>query len=95
MYDELINKTNHEPADEIHHAFKRLGGKYVGRIVPVKGGKEIDFSSIPGVRCVMPPPSRAEAEPKPAASVGKEDEASDHPMLNAKPKEKDDEADAD
>ena len=54
-------------------SFEHLGGKYVGRIVPVN--KEIDFSSIPGVRCVMPPPSWVEAETKPAESVQKEDDA--------------------
>jgi hypothetical protein len=32
-----------------------IGGRKVGHWVPVKQGKEIDFSSIPGVRCVMPP----------------------------------------
>jgi hypothetical protein len=73
MSDEPIDKTNHEPADEIRHAFEHLGGKYVGRIVPVN--KEIDFSSIPGVRRVMPPPWRVEAEPKPAESVEKEGDA--------------------
>jgi hypothetical protein len=73
MSDEPIDKTNHEPADEIRHAFEHLGGKYVGRIVPVKRGKEIDFSSVPGIRCVLPPPSRVEAEIKPAESVEKED----------------------
>jgi len=73
MSDEPIDKTIHEPADEIHHAFMRLGGKYVGRIVPLKGGKEIDFSSIPGIRCVLPPPKRAET--KPAESGEKEDDS--------------------
>jgi hypothetical protein len=75
MSDEPIDKTNHEPADEIRHAFEHLGGKYVGRIVPVKGEKELDFSSVPGIRCVLPPPSRVEAETKPAESVEKEDDA--------------------
>lgn len=51
-----------------------IGGRKVGHWDPVKQGKEIDFSSIQGVRCVMPPPSRAEAETKPAKSVEKEDQ---------------------
>ena len=75
MSDEPIDKTNHEPADEIRQAFEHLGGKYVGRIVPIKAGKETDFSSVPGIRCVLPPPSRVEAETKPAESVEKEDDA--------------------
>ena len=54
-------------------SFEHLGGKYVGGIV--SGNKKIDFSSIPGVRCVMPPPSRAEAETKSEVSVEKEDDA--------------------
>ena len=80
MFDESIDKTNHESADEIRHAFVHLGGKYVGRIVPVN--KEIDFSSIPGVRMVMPPPSWAKSEPStdaapdaPAESVENEDDS--------------------
>jgi hypothetical protein len=87
MSDEPIDKTNHEPADEIRLAFEHLGGKFVGRIVPVN--KEIDFSSVPGIRCVLPPPKRAET--KPAESAEKEIDisaiggkvvrkASDHPL---------------
>lgn len=49
--------------------FAKLGGKKVGEWRPL--GKPVDFSSIPGVRCVMPPPKRVET--KPAESVEKED----------------------
>jgi hypothetical protein len=55
------------PIDFTHPS---IGGKKVGQWVP--SGEEIDFSSIPGVRIVMPPPKRAET--KPAESVEKEDE---------------------
>jgi hypothetical protein len=41
--------------------FSHIGGKKVGHLVPVN--KEIDFSSIPGVRCVMQPPVWPETKP--------------------------------
>lgn len=69
MSDEKVDKVH---ADLTHPS---VGGKKVGHWVPSNQGKEIDFSSIPGVRCVMPPPSRAGAETKPAESVEKEDNA--------------------
>jgi len=78
-------KKDKAPIDLTHPS---IGGRKVGHWVPSNQGKEIDFSSIPGVRCVMPPPSRAET--KPAESVETEDEASDHPMFNAKPESKED-----
>jgi hypothetical protein len=64
-------KKDTAPIDLSHPS---IGGRKVGHWVPVNQGKEIDFSSVPGVRCVLPPPSRAEAETKPAESVEKEDE---------------------
>ena len=66
MSEEKKDKT---PVDLCHPS---IGGRKVGHWVPSNQGKEIDFSSIPGVRCVMPPPKRA--EPKPAESVEKEDD---------------------
>ena len=65
-------KKDKAPVDLSHPS---IGGRKVGHWVPSNPGKEIDFSSIPGVRCVMPPPSQAEAETKPAESVEKEDDA--------------------
>ena len=69
MSEEKKDKT---PVDLSHPS---IGGRKVGHWVPSNQGKEIDFSPIPGVRCVMPPPSRVEAETKPTESVEKEDEA--------------------
>ena len=66
MSEENKDKT---PIDLSHPS---IGGRKVGHWVPSNQGKEIDFSSIPGVRCVLPPPKRAETEP--AESVEKEDE---------------------
>jgi len=68
MFEEKKDKT---PVDLSHPS---IGGRKVGHWVPSNQGKEIDFSSIPGVRCVMPPPSRVEPETKPAESVEKEGE---------------------
>ena len=67
-------KQEQKPKTPIDFSHPSIGGIKVGHWVPVKQAKEIDFSSIPGVRCVMPPPSRAEAETKAAESVEKEDE---------------------
>lgn len=50
-----------------------IGGRKVGHWVPVKQGKEIDSSSIPGVRCIMPPPSRVESEHPTAKPEEKDD----------------------
>ena len=69
MFDK---KKDTAPIDFSHPS---IGGRKVGHWDPVKQGKEIDFSFIPGVRCVMPPPSRVEAETKPTESVEKEDDA--------------------
>jgi hypothetical protein len=66
MSDKTIDKA---PIDLSHPS---IGGRKVGHWVPVNEGKEIDFSSIPGVRCVLPPPKRAETSP--AEPVEKEDE---------------------
>jgi hypothetical protein len=68
MSEEKKDKT---PVDLSHPS---IGGRKVGHWVAANHGKEIDFSSIPGVRCVTPPPSRAEAETKPAVSVEKEND---------------------
>jgi hypothetical protein len=53
--------------------FAKLGGNKVGEWRP--SGTLVDSSDIPGVRCVMPPPSRVEAKSNPAESVEKEDDA--------------------
>jgi hypothetical protein len=67
MSDEKKDKA---PIDLTHPS---IGGIKVGHWVPSNQGKEIDFSSIPGVRCVLPPPKRAET--KPAESGEKEDDS--------------------
>jgi hypothetical protein len=71
-------KGEHVMSDEkidLDVEFAKLGAKKVGQWIPANPGKEIDFSSIPGVRCVMPPPSRVEAETKPAESGEKIDDS--------------------
>jgi hypothetical protein len=75
MPDKIKDKA---PIDFTHPS---IGGRKVGEWMPAKQGKEIDFSSIPGVRCVMPPPLWAKSEPPtdaapdaPAESGEKEDE---------------------
>jgi hypothetical protein len=80
MSDEPIDKTNHEPADEIRHAFEHLGGKYVGRIVPVQTEKEISFEHLGG-KCVLKPSdhpmykrAKSVESEQPEESVEKENE---------------------
>jgi hypothetical protein len=67
MSEETKDKT---PIDLSHPS---IGGRKVGHWVPSNQGKEIDFSSIPGVRCVMPPHSRVDAETKPAEPIESEE----------------------
>jgi hypothetical protein len=71
----FMNDEKKEQEQKPPIVFSHIGGKKIGQRASVTQGKEIDFSSIQGVRCIMPPPSRAEAEPKPAESVAKEDDA--------------------
>jgi len=73
-------KQEQKPKTPIDFSHPSIGGIKVGHWVPVKQAKEIDFSSIPGVRCVMPPPQGEKSEPStdaapeaPAESVEKED----------------------
>lgn len=74
-------KKNTAPIDFSHPS---IGGRKVGHWVPVNLGKEIDFSSIPGVRCVMSPPLRAKSDPPTdAAPDAPEDEAGSEPQVGA------------
>jgi hypothetical protein len=66
MFDQTKDKT----AMDLTHP--SIGGRKVGHWAPSNQGKQFDFSSIPGIRCVMPPPPLAET--KPAVSVEKEDD---------------------
>jgi hypothetical protein len=68
----MSDKTKDKAPIDLSHP--SIGGRKVGQWVSMKQEKEIDFSSVPGVRCVLTPPSRAEAKTKPAESVEKEDE---------------------
>ena len=66
-------KKDTAPIDLTHPS---IGGIKVGQWVPSNEGKEIDFSSIPGIRCVMPP--TAHPLYKRANSVEKVDESNEH-----------------
>ena len=74
---------NHEPADELSHAFDHCGGKFVWRVlpVPVQTEKENPFEHLGG-KCVLKPSDhpmykRAESveSEEPEESVKNEDDS--------------------
>lgn len=62
----ISDEINHEPEDEIRHAFDHCGGKFVGRIVPVQTEKENPFEHL-SAKCVFKPSDHPMFKAKPGA----------------------------